>query len=331
MVTQAKNRFYLSGFEESDPQCDETSGWLLIRAKGPDLLLTDARFRDAAARLWPAGDVFIYGADRHVRIAAFIKSLGLSRVAFEPRSLSFADHAALSAHLGLDPSQNLVEELRLIKEPDEIEALRRSCALNQAVFDRVPELLAVGRTEIDIAWDIERLFRQGGASELSFSPIVAVGPNAALPHAIPGRDAVTDGCPVLVDVGGRLDGYCSDQTRTYWVGDRPSEDFSRTMELVRQAQERAMAGIGPGVFFREAYHLARDHFQAHGVAEAFTHSLGHGIGLATHEAPSLGPSTQGAFEPGMVVTVEPGLYYPQWGGVRWEYMVLVTEDGCSRL
>jgi Xaa-Pro aminopeptidase len=245
-------------------------------------------------------------------------------------------HAALTAakdgaRLALKPVSGLVERLRVIKDMDEIARMERSNALNHRVFAMVPELLEPGRTEMDVAWDLEKLFRDNGASELAFPSIVAVGPNGALPHAIPGQDRVLGECPVLVDMGCRLDGYCSDQTRTFWVGEHPTDAFRATLELVQEAQARAIERMRPGEPASGAYKAARDYFARHGVADHFTHSLGHGVGLDTHEAPSANPSNDAPFQPGMVVTAEPGLYYPEWGGVRWEYMVLITETGARVL
>ncbi len=331
LISHAANRYYLSGFELHDAQCNESSGMLCVTRDGPDILLTDPRFLDAARRLWPEEDIFIYTAERHRAMGEFLKSMGLPRVLFEARSLSYDTHARLAEHIEMVPSMNLVEDMRIIKEPCEIDLLRRSAAVNHAVLARLPDVLRPGMTEAQAAWEIEKLFRELGASELSFPSIVAVDENAALPHAVPGERAFTDGCLVLVDVGGRLDGYCSDQTRTFWVGETPSERFRRTVDMVREAQDAALAVLRPGLSYRDAYLAARNAFAAHGVEGAFTHSLGHGIGLETHEPPSLSPYAEGVLVPGMAVTVEPGLYDPDWGGVRWEYMTLVTGDGIEIL
>jgi Xaa-Pro aminopeptidase len=166
---------------------------------------------------------------------------------------------------------------------------------------------------------------------MAFDPIVAVGPNAALPHAVPGEDTVEQDGLVLVDLGGRFGGYCSDQSRTFWTGSEPSEEFKRTLAQVREAQAAAIDTLRPGLAASEAYAVARRSFEKYGVAEHFTHGLGHGVGLETHERPSLSPSSEAELRSGMVVTVEPGLYYSGWGGVRWEFMVLITEDGCEIL
>ncbi len=224
-----------------------------------------------------------------------------------------------------------MEQLRLYKSPEEIEALRAACALNHAVFAQVPELLVPGKTEAELAWELEVCFRNGGASGLSFSTIAAVNQNAALPHAVPGDDTIQENGLVLVDMGCRLNTYCSDQTRTFWVGETPSDRFKTVLEQVQGAQQAAIDVIRPGVPMLDAFKAAYNYFDTLGVADYFTHGLGHGIGLETHELPFVNARSTGTFEPGMVVTVEPGLYYPEWGGIRWEYMAVVTEDGVDIL
>ena len=331
LVSHAANRFYLSNFELHDPQCNESAGYLVVTADGDDYLFTDARYRDAALRLWPEQHLCIYGAGRYAAITDFLKARGVTRLGFEPASLSFDVHGRLSALMPLTPVNLAVEPLRLRKDAAEIARMRRSAAINHGVMESLPGILIPGRTEAQAAWEIEKRFRELGASELAFAPIVAVNANAALPHAIPGETVIADGCLVLVDVGGRADDYCSDQTRTVWVGSKPPARFTEMLIRVQAAQAAVLERIGPGMACREAYALAREVFAREGVAERFTHSLGHGIGLETHEPPSLNPNAEGVLTPGMVVTVEPGLYYPEWGGARWEHMALITADGCETL
>lgn len=331
LVSHAANRYYLSGFELHDPQCNESAGYLCITADGRDILLTDARYRDAALRLWPAEDLFIYGVNRFAAMAEFLKSRGVSRLPFEAGSLSYETHARLAEHIALEPTRFVVEPLRLIKDDMEIAAMRRSAAINHAVMAKLPEILVPGRTEAQAAWEIEKSFRELGASELAFAPIVGVDANAALPHAIPGETVITENCLVLVDVGGRADAYCSDQTRTLWVGGNPPERFRTMLDQVKRAQHAALSSLRPGLAFSEAYALAWKVFEKEGVAKYFTHSLGHGVGLETHEGPSLNPASEGVLAPGMVVTVEPGLYYSDWGGARWEHMAYITAEGCETL
>lgn len=328
LVSHAANRYYLSGFELHNPQCNESAGMLLVTKNSGDWLMTDPRYLDMARRLWDEDKIFIYRPPAHEMMGDFISEHTSGAVGFEGAAVSFEFHARLAERVkDLKPLTGLVEKLRYIKEPAEIEAMRRSCALNHKVFAEAQKIAAPGMTELEFAWEIEKLYREQGASELAFSTIAAVGPNGALPHAIPGEDKVTDNCPVLLDKGCRLDDYCSDQTRTFWVGDTPTDEFKRALAQTQEAQAKAIELIAPGEPIAETYHAARKVFEGYGVAEQFTHALGHGIGLETHEGPSLSPKATGDFEPGMIVTVEPGLYYPEWGGIRWEYMILVTEDG----
>ncbi|CAK7005538.1 MAG: putative peptidase [Desulfovibrio sp.] len=329
LVSQAANRFYLSGFELHDPQYNESAGRLVITADGRDWLATDPRYLDAAVRLWDPERVFIYGGYAAKDIYRLLRDCG-GRIGIEAQgtSLAFArDLSAAGPGLYCEAADGLVEHLRRIKEPCEVAALEKSFALNHKLLQWIEGQLEPGRSESQVSWLIEKFFRENGASELAFANIVAVGCNAALPHAIPGDDPVVDNCPVLVDIGCRVDNYCSDQTRTFWVGQAPTDEFRRTYDLVRQAQTAAIESMRPGQPLRDAYGHARAVFEKAGTADAFTHGLGHGVGLETHEAPSLSPRAEGLLEPGMVVTVEPGLYYRQWGGVRWEYTVLVEEDG----
>lgn len=329
LVRQAANRFYLSGFELHDPQYNESAGCLCITQDGRDWLATDARYKDAALRLWDAERLFLYRGDGADDLGRLLRTCGV-RIGLETQgiTLAFARRLTKAAPcLFLEAADGLVEELRCLKEPCEITALEASFALNHRLLDWVGGELRPGRSEAELSWAIERFFREHGASELAFASIVAVGRNAALPHAIPGPDVITENCPVLVDVGCRVESYCSDQTRTFWVGDAPMDAFHRALEITQKAQDAALRHMRPGIPLAQAYAVARDVFVEAGVAEAFTHGLGHGVGLETHEAPTLSPRAQGVLKAGMVVTVEPGLYFPPWGGVRWEHTVLVEEDG----
>ena len=327
LVSHAANRYYLSGFELHDCQCNESSGRLIIMADGNDWLCTDARYLGTAQSLWDNNHIFIYGGNAAQAIGSLLKKIAKGKVGIESCCISLQFYHALCAEIAVEAADGLIEAQRLIKDADEIAALERSFAINHALMQWIPQQCVVGKSEKALSWEIEKFFREQGADELAFANIVAVGKNGALPHAIPSEAVVTDNCPVLVDVGCRAGGYCSDQTRSFWVGNSPSPEFERTLALVQEAQQAAMAIMRPNVPMRDAYHAARAVFEKAGVAHYFTHGLGHGVGLETHEAPSLNPRSQGILRQGMVVTVEPGLYYPEWGGVRWEYTVLITEDG----
>lgn len=328
LVLHPANRFYLSGFELHDPQCNESAGCLIIQKKGPDFLCTDSRYFEQAKLFWPEEDIFVYKKNRSLEIQEFLKKQGLKKLGFESRIISHELFDTLQQEFELLPfKQGLVEKLRLIKDHYEIDCLRDSCSLNHWIFSQIQDYLPLNYTEISLAWEIEKLFRDNGASELAFQSIVGSGPNAALPHYLPGYDQIRENDLVLIDIGGRKNNYCSDQTRTFWVGQEPSQDFQDTLARVQEAQKLAIDSIRPGQKINDLYFLANDYFARYGLDKYFTHALGHGVGLETHEWPSINSTNEQELKPGMIITIEPGLYYPNWGGIRWENMILVTETG----
>lgn len=333
LVTHSANRFYLSGFELHDGQCNESSGCLIITANGKDWLCTDSRYEQAACELWDKDRVYIYSGPSALEVGALMRSLKLDRIGFESQTLSWNYVWHLQNGLTLEAADGLVEELRVIKDDEEMALIEESVRLNHDMFSWLPSCLTVGGDEAQISWNLEKYFRDHGATELSFPSIVAKDTHAALPHYSPmDKPArITPNCHVLVDAGARFKHYCSDQTRTFWVGDKPSDRFLKTLDLVRDAQKAAIAQIRAGVAARDVHQAAVDHFAEHGMEKYFTHSLGHGVGLEVHEEPRLSRRSATVLEAGMIVTVEPGLYFPDWGGIRWEYMVAVTEDGCRIL
>ena len=311
LVSAASSRYYLSGFELHDVQLNESAGFLVVTRQGRDFLCTDPRYEEAARCLWQGGDIVVYREGPAKAAAKLLKSC--------------------ARELSLLPCRGLVERLRRVKDEEEIACLRRSFALNHALLEWIPGQLEEGMTEAEASWLVERYFREHGASELAFPSIVAFGPNGALPHAAPGAAKLAPEMPVLFDVGCRVDGYCSDQTRSFWFGEKPSPEFERAKALVAEAQAEAIKILAPGLPMCNAYHAANAVFERAGCARHFTHSLGHGVGLDTHEEPSLSPRKTAPLEAGMTVTVEPGLYYPGLFGIRLEYTVLVGRQGAEVL
>jgi len=332
IVSHPASRFYVSGFELHNPQANESAGTVIVMADGNHWLCTDARYLDAAKRLWPHERIHIYGLQAAQDIAHILRTRVKGPIGFEATSMSIAFYTALGSDLQLQNADTIISECRAIKDADEIAAMRKACSLNHDLMKYVPTILEEGRSEVDIAWDIETFFRTKGASELAFQSIVAINQNAALPHASPNKDCrLKKQNHVLVDVGCRCDDYCSDQTRTFWFGDTPEKRFTETLALVQEAQALAIEKVRPGVLGRELYQVARDFFAKHGLADRFTHGLGHGVGLDTHEGISLHARCETPLEAGMIITIEPGLYEATWGGIRWEYMLLVTENGYETL
>jgi Xaa-Pro aminopeptidase len=224
----------------------------------------------------------------------------------------------------------LVEKMRLIKDEDEIAKLRRSVHLNEEVFQEVYKIITPGQTEIDIALALEATMRRKGAESPSFETITATAARSALPHAVPGPVAIQKDQPLMIDMGLILDGYCSDMTRTFIPGTADSK-YLEIHRLVRKAQVAATKTIRAGISAAAVDKVARKIISDAGYGKSFGHALGHGVGLAVHEEPRLSSRNRKHLQAGMIVTVEPGIYLPDWGGVRLENMVVVREDGCEVL
>jgi Xaa-Pro aminopeptidase len=214
----------------------------------------------------------------------------------------------------------------MVKDPEEIRAIGASARLISEVVEEVVRETRPGMAESEVAWRIQGLAREAGADGLAFPSIVASGPNGALPHAVPGDRRLEQGEPIILDVGVRLGGYCSDMTRTVFLGE-PSSEWKRIYMTVREAQLQAMGEVRPGVKSDHPHGVARQVIDRAGYGNHFGHALGHGVGLATHEAPRLSPVKPTELREGMVVTVEPGIYLPGKGGVRLEEMVILEPQG----
>ena len=332
LVLVEENRRYLSGFTGKDGQFDESAGALLI-TPGRQLLATDSRYEAQARTEAPEFEVFCYKQGLAQSLPEILSTLDTELLGFESVRLSHLQFEKFKKELkkqdcsvSIIPTEGLVEELRMIKEENELHAIRQSLALSESVFEAVREELAPGISEKEIAWTIERDLREKGAESIAFPPIVASGPNAALPHALPSDRRLGQGEPILFDWGGRLNGYCSDISRTIVLG-RPDSTFKTVYQVVRDAQSMAVQAIKSGISTVAVDKIARDYIAANGFGDHFGHGLGHGVGLAVHEKPHLSPFRAMDLEAGMVTTVEPGIYIPGWGGVRLENMVVVQEGG----
>jgi len=333
-IMRPENRRYLSGFQAADPQLDESSGCLLI-TRNRSILITDSRYTTEARAQVVDTEVVTISKDLVEALPDLLKRLGTRILGFEPGFVSWDLHSRVSKALKglrpavrLQPIKGLVERMREIKGPEEIQAMERASDIMGAVLDRVIPAMRPGRTEKEIAWEIEGLARERGAEGMAFESIVASGPNGALPHAVPSDRKLQAGEPVVVDVGVRVDGYCCDMTRTVFPGDTPPEEPFRTVyRTVRKAQLAALDAIRPGVETTIPDGAAREIIGTAGYGDYFGHSLGHGVGLAVHEHPRLAPRKPCKLRRGHVVTVEPGIYLPGKGGVRLEQMVVVEKSG----
>jgi len=219
----------------------------------------------------------------------------------------------------------------MIKDDDELARMRKAIALADEAFDYLLSWLKPGVTELDVAWQLESYMRTHGASALSFEPIVASGPNAAKPHARPTERVIQAGEPLTLDWGCVVDGYCSDITRSFCLGQPADDKFSTVWNIVLQAQQAAIQGAKAGLTGEAVDKLARDVIDAAGYGEYFGHGLGHSLGLAVHENPRYSYAYPDEVPAGAVMTVEPGIYLPGWGGVRIEDVVQVQADGVEVL
>lgn len=336
MVLVAENRFYLSGYTGEDSQFDETAGALFI-TRNELILATDPRFDTQAEREAPLYDIVCYKKGLAQELPDIVKRLGTRRMGFEGVRLSCLQYnkmeaALLSADLDttLVPVEDIVENLRVIKTEDEIDATRRALAIAEDAFEAVLAELAPGMTEAEGAWKLEIAVREKGGDGLSFPTICATGRNSALPHAIPGDKEFREGEPLLFDWGVFAGHYCSDTTRTVVLG-RPAGQFKKVYKTVLEAQRRAIARIKDGASSKAVDAAARDFIDGTEFEGKFAHGLGHGTGLAVHEAPRLNTLRDETLKAGMIVTVEPGIYLPEWGGIRLENQVVVREEGAEVL
>ncbi|MDR2368710.1 MAG: aminopeptidase P family protein [Deltaproteobacteria bacterium] len=329
LITGPENRRYFSGFTATDPMLTESSGALLI-LPGKSYLLTDSRYAVIAGIEAPGFEIVntVGGLGHCLKgIVGDGKAL-----AFEPNYMTVAQCRRLSEDDGLnliaspfDPSV-----LRISKDSDEINHIVKALGITEKALGWLFERLEPGWTEAEAAWYLDSTFRELGAQGPAFETIVASGPQAALPHAEPGEKKIMEGELVVIDCGARYKGYASDITRTFIKGEpaKWQRDIYRT---VREAQLKAIGAIAPGVACKDVDAVARAHIAQAGHFERFGHSLGHGVGLAVHEFPSLNPVNGQKLVEGAVVTVEPGIYLPGQGGVRLEQLVLVTADGARVL
>lgn len=320
LVSDEANVRYLTGFESSN-------AWLLVEPVRT-FLLTDGRYVEAARGV-PGVELVLAERDLARDLRERLPSFALRPVGFEAVHVSYATHAILAeSGVELVPTRKAVERLRTVKDAAELAAIRRAAAILNETLERLASEPVVGRTEAEVAWWLERTMRELGAEALSFDPIVASGPNSALPHHHPSSRVIGPDEIVLVDAGCKVDGYCSDCTRTFATGTLPPE-LERAYEVCRDAQARSLEAVRPGEACKAVDAVARAFVREHGY-EVF-HSLGHSVGLAIHEDPRLADTSEDAVAVGNVLTVEPGVYVPGLGGIRIEDLVAVGEDGLEIL
>ncbi|MBV8079093.1 MAG: aminopeptidase P family protein [Actinobacteria bacterium] len=319
LVTNLVNVRYLTGFESSNAA-------LLVDPGGETQLFTDFRYFETAES--------VAGVEAVQTKRALVRDLSerlKGTLAFEADAIPYSQYQVLgSGGLDLVPTTGVVEELRAVKDEGEIEIIRRAALGADRAFEALTAEVWIGRSERELAWRLHQLMHAHGADDVSFEISVASGTNASKPHTEPTDRIVEEHTLVITDWGARLDGYCSDCTRTPATGDLPRE-LRRAYDACLEAQLAAVDGIRPGMTGVEADALARSVIEERGYGARFGHGLGHGVGLAIHEAPRLSPESTDVLEVGNVVTVEPGVYLPGLGGVRIEDLAVVREDGLELL
>jgi len=330
LVSTPENRRYVSGFTGS-------AGYLLVTQQQA-LLATDFRYVEQATGQAPGFQVIRVGRNFTWFLEQTAK-LGVNKVGFESQNVTVAAYSAMTeavqaSTLAQKPSlmaiSGVIETLRAVKELEELVVLQKAIDISDKALAVVVPTIKPGETEREVAWRLEKAMREFGADAPSFDTIVAAGPNGAMPQHRPSDRPIQASEPVVIDMGARLNGYCSDITRTICVGE-PDEMFRKIYDYVLGAQLTAIATIRPGMTGGEGDSLARQVLDKTGHGETFGHSLGHGIGLAVHESPWVAPNSTNNLEENMVFSVEPGIYITGWGGVRIEDLVALESSGARVL
>lgn len=328
LVCSPANVSYLSGFRSSD-------SYLFISPKG-NTYLTDFRYLEAAAANLNKKIFSLKRIRRSLleELVLLFRARGARRIGFEGQHVSYGEYARLKERLGasrtLVPMTGAVEELRQVKSGPELVKIRQAVVITERSLMFASTCIEPGRKEVEIAGELERFIRYHGAYASAFDIIVASGPNSSVPHHVTSERRLRNNEPVLIDMGVDYQGYKSDLTRTFFLG-RMTPSFRKIYGIVARAQAKALQQVTPGAAINKPDKIARQTITKAGYGGFFGHSLGHGVGLQVHEAPYLSAKQQGTLKPGMVFTVEPGIYLPGKFGVRIEDMALVTRKGAEVL
>jgi Xaa-Pro aminopeptidase len=323
LVTRSENREYLSRFTGSD-------GWLVI-SDNEAILAVDSRYTEQAKAEATEYEILQVRGELQNWLPDMISRLKITKLGFESSDVSYALYNKLRNALQngtyafeLVATNDFVESLRTIKDLAETGYIIRAAQLADSAMEYAKSIIAPGKTEEYIAWELEKFLREEGSEAVPFEIIVASGPNSALPHARPSNRAICEGDPVLIDMGARTKRYCSDISRTFCCGEGNSR-YNEIYDIVLGSQLTALNTITPGITGHDADLFARTVIETAGYSEFFGHGLGHGVGLNVHESPRIGPNSQDILEEGMVFTVEPGIYIPEWGGIRIEDTVMFKD------
>lgn len=326
LLTQIENVRWISGFTGS-------SGIVLLTPHEA-IFATDSRYVTQAAAECPGFQHEKLATSGPEEVVALLEKVRVPRLGFEAGHLTYRMHAIyrekMPAAIDFVPTDRLIEDLRMIKDADEVARMEAACGLAVRAFEHILPFLKPGAVERDVMLELEWFLRKECRAEVAFDTIVASGPRSALPHGRATERTMQIGDFVTLDFGARLEGYCSDITRTVVLG-APTDEQRKVYQTVHDALYRAIEGIRPGVAGKEVDAIAREHIQTAGYGDYFGHGLGHSLGRAVHDGPGLSTTSDITLAAGMVLTVEPGIYIPDWGGVRIEHDVVVEDSGARIL
>lgn len=319
------NYRYLSGFTGSLG--------ILIISRSKAVIMSDFRYRTQIAEEVSGFDFVEIKGPPEETVLGQIRGLGISKLAFESAHLTYRHYAQLRQIESLEavPTENWIEDLRAVKDDGELDLIEKAASIADAAIEKIVRELKPGMTEKEAANRINASIRSLGGGKEAFDLIVASGPRSAMPHATPSDRRLEAGESIVIDIGARYEGYHSDLTRTVWLDKIKKPQVLEIFEIAEKAQAAAIEALRPGMTGAEVDAVARDLVAEAGYGDFFGHGLGHGVGLEVHESPTISRLGKGGVEPGMVFTVEPGIYIPGVGGVRIEDMIVVTDEGCRKL
>lgn len=317
LITKRENIRYLSGFTGTDAS--------LVITDTMNAIITDSRYTEQAKEQSPGWDIIQSKTSAYDAIAGVIRNSGVGNLGFEDGNLPYGNYEQLKEKLNLEmkPMGAIIESLRIIKDENEIDMIRKAAQIADRAFEHILGILKPGVAELDVAAELEYFLKKNGAEDKAFETIVASGTRSALPHGVASEKKIQTGDTITIDYGAVYKGYCSDMTRTIFLGS-PDEEMRKVYEIVLDAQLRALENIFEGLKGKEIDNIARDFITKSGYGEYFGHGLGHGVGLEVHEEPRLSPRSDTIMENGMTVTVEPGVYLPGKAGVRIEDLVVIN-------
>ena len=320
LITSPYNLRYLTNFTG-------TTGLAVITLEKA-FFITDFRYTEQAAAQAQGFEIIKNVGPIFEEVADLVQKEGLRELGFEETTVSFLEYSVLEEIIDaqLIPISGMIEELREIKDEEEIAIIEKACSIADLAYDHILKMIQPGMTEIEVANQLDFYMRSLGASGVSFETIVASGLRSAMPHGVASKKIIEQGDLITIDFGCYYEGYVSDMTRTFAIGD-PGEKLKEIYQIVLEAQLAVLEVAKPGVTGKQLDAVARDYITKHGYGEAFGHSTGHGIGLEIHEGPNVSVRAEKQFVPGNIITDEPGIYLPGIGGVRIEDDLLITSDG----